>query len=120
MTIDERLTEAFRAKAATANPSPEAFDIIRTRTRSARRIRTLQAAAIALAVPALAVGAVLTLSHRQDVRQSPVAPPTTQVAPAPLSSTPGQPLPATPTAPRPPGSIAPPTAENLRCSCRAT
>jgi len=63
MTLDERLRDAFAAKAATASPSPEAWDLIRSRTRRNPRVRFLQAAAVAVAVPALAVGAVLAITH---------------------------------------------------------
>jgi hypothetical protein len=60
MNIDDRLKEAFQAKAATAQTSPEAFELIRDRVRAGRRLWLLQVAGATLAVPAIAVAMFAT------------------------------------------------------------
>jgi len=59
MNLDDRLTEAFRAKAATARTSPDAFTLIRDRVRRQRRLRLLEIAGAGLAVPAIVALAVV-------------------------------------------------------------
>ncbi|MDQ1725544.1 MAG: hypothetical protein QOG52_2572, partial [Frankiaceae bacterium] len=84
MTLDDRLKDAFTARAATATASPEAWEAISSRTRNSRRTRWLHAAAIAVAVPALAVGGVLLVVH--DTHRS--NEPTVTVTPTPTGPTP--------------------------------
>ncbi|MCU1676114.1 MAG: hypothetical protein JWM93_872 [Frankiales bacterium] len=92
MTLDERLRDAFAAKAASAAPSPEAWDLIRERTRRSGRIRFVQAFAVGTAFAAAAVG-VLVLSHvnggeRQSVATTPPTLSRTTDDPSPTESVP--------------------------------
>ncbi|HZG93568.1 MAG TPA: hypothetical protein VEZ46_02545 [Mycobacteriales bacterium] len=70
MNIDDRLKEAFQAKAVTAQTSPEAFELIRDRVRAGRRIRLLQVAGAGIAVPAMVVAAI-ALAGNSPTRVSP-------------------------------------------------
>jgi WD40 repeat protein len=90
MSIEERLSEAFHAKAQTSRTSPDAFTTIRDRVRRRHRVFALELAGAGLAVPAIiTVAVVLSRSGgtpEPKPTRGPVASPTTPSTSASPSS----------------------------------
>lgn len=106
MNLDDRLREAFRAKAATARTSPDAFTVIRDRARRQRRLRLLEIAGATVSLPAvIAIAFVVTRPATREPRVSDTPPvtssPTETASPSPSATTPAtdDPAPTEPSVP---------------------
>lgn len=110
MNLDDRLTEAFHAKAATARTSPEAFTVIRDRVRRQRRLRMLEVAGATVALPAIiAIAFVVTRPAREpQVVDTPPVTSTPSPAPSPTVLRTDIPLPTEPPVPAIPPPTGPP------------
>lgn len=108
MSIEDRLSEAFQAKAETARISPDAFTTIRDRVQRRRRLFMLELAGAALAVPAVVAVALVVSSpatREPGVVNTPLV---TTTSPAPSPTADASPTPDHEPTPSAPVVIPPP------------